>query len=76
MANKVKIELNSDGIRALLKSKETQDVLDQIARARAGGWLTDTKVLDTRAVASIYSTDYKEVAEELQNHTIVGGLGG
>lgn len=76
MANKTKIELNSDGIRALLKSQEMQNLLDQIARAKAGGWQTDTKVLDSRAVASIYSTDYREVAEELENHSIVGGLGG
>lgn len=76
MANKTKIELNSDGVRALLKSQEMQNLLDQIARAKAGGWQTDTKVLDSRAVASIYSTDYREVMEELNTHSIVGGLGG
>lgn len=76
MANKTKTELNSDGIRALLKSQEMQNLLDQIARAKAGGWQTDTKVLDSRAVASIYSTDYREVREELNTHSIVGGLGG
>lgn len=75
MAKKVVIELNREGVGALLKSKETQDMLEQIAREKSGGWLTDSKVLDTRAVASIYSTDYNQVADELENHSIVGGLG-
>lgn len=76
MGKKVVIELNRAGVGALLKSKETQDMLEQIAREKSGGWLTDSKVLDTRAVASIYSTDYNQVADELENHSIVGGLGG
>lgn len=76
MGKKVVIELNRAGVGDLLKSKETQDMLEQIAREKSGGWLTDSKVLDTRAVASIYSTDYNQVADELENHSIVGGLGG
>ena len=75
MAKNVIIELNREGVGALLKSKETQEMLEQIAREKSGGWLTDSKVLDTRAVASIYSTDYNQVADELENHSIVGGLG-
>ena len=75
MAKNVVIELNRECVGALLKSKETQDMLEQIARERSGGWLTDSKVLDTRVVASIYSTDYNQVADELENHSIVGGLG-
>ena len=76
MGKKVVIELNRAGVGALVKSKETQDMLEQIAREKSGGWLTDSKVLDTRAVASIYSTNYNQVADELENHSIVGGLGG
>ena len=75
MGKNIVIELNRDGVGALLKSKETQDMLEQIARERSAGWKTDSKVLDTRAVASIYSTDYNEVADELETHSIVGGLG-
>lgn len=74
MAKKVVIELNHAGIAALLKSQETQQMLEEIAQQHSGGWKTDTKVLGSRAVASIYSADYKEVAEELETHQIVGGL--
>lgn len=74
MANKTKVELNHAGVAALLKSQETQEMLAEIAKQHAGGWQTDTVVLGTRAVASIFSTDYKEVEEELETHQIVGGL--
>ena len=74
MGKKVKVELNKAGIGELLKSKETQEMLEQIARERSGGWKTDSVVLGTRAVASIYSTSYSEVADELENHNVVGGL--
>lgn len=74
MAKKVKVELNREGVGQLLKSKETMAMVKQIAEEHSGGWNTDAKVLGTRAVASIYSTDHEEVAEELETHSIVGGL--
>lgn len=75
MGKKVVVELNSAGIQALLKSDEVQTMLQGIAQQNAQGWNTDVKVLNSRAVASIYSTDYDEVAQELDTHSIVGGLG-
>ena len=69
-----KIELNHDGIGQLLKSEDVQKMLAEISQQHSGGWQTDVVVLGTRAVASIYSTDYDEVGEELENHRIVGGL--
>lgn len=74
MAKGVKVELNSAGIQALLKSDDVQNALQALAQQHSGGWQTDVKILSTRAVASIYSTDYNEVGEELDTHRIVGGL--
>lgn len=72
--NGVRVELNYAGVGQLLKSEDVQNMLATIAQQHSGGWQTDVKVLGTRAVASIYSTDYNEVAEELEGHQIVGGL--
>ena len=72
--DKVKVELNRSGVQELLKSDDVQNALRTLADQHAGGWQTDVVVLSTRAVASIYSTDYAEVAEELDTHRIVGGL--
>lgn len=75
MAKKVKIELNSKGVRDLLKSRDMENVLRNLALKNSGGWETDTKVMGTRVIASIYSEDRKKVSEELDSHRIVGGLG-
>lgn len=72
---KVKIELNKKGVGELLKSKDMQQVLEKLAEEKSGGWETDTKMMGTRVIASIYSVDRDKVSEELDSHRIVGGLG-
>lgn len=74
MSKKVRVELNTKGVRQLLKSEDLQNKLGELAQSRAGGWKTDTVVLGTRAVASIYSEDPDQIAKELDSHGIVGGL--
>ncbi|MBQ6035773.1 MAG: hypothetical protein IJL43_00540 [Lachnospiraceae bacterium] len=74
MSKKVRVVLNTKGVGQLLKSEDLQNKLGEIAREKAGGWETDTVVLGTRAVASIYSEDREQIAKELESHDIVGGL--
>lgn len=71
---KVKIELNKKGVGELLKSKDMEKALEQLAKDHAGSWETDTKVMGSRVIASIYSVDRDKVSEELDSHRIVGGL--
>lgn len=71
---KTKVVLNYSEVGKLLKSKELEKSLEKIAGEKAKGWKTDTKMMGTRVIASIYSTDSAQVAEELDSHRIVGGL--
>lgn len=73
--NKVTIELNKKGVGELLKSKDMEEALQKVAQEHSGGWETDTKVMGTRVIASIFSADRDKVSEELDSHRIVGGLG-
>lgn len=74
MSKKVLVVLNSAEIGKLLKSDEVQEMLKKTAQEKSGGWETDVKVLNSRAVASIYTSDYDQAGEELDSHRIVGGL--
>lgn len=78
MSKKVKVELNSAGMNALLHSKELEAGLGDLAKRYSGGWETDTKQMTggkrSRVIASIYTTDAKAADEELDTHRIVGGL--
>lgn len=71
---KVKVELNRKGVGELLKSRETQQMLQQVASEHSQGWETDTKTMGTRVIASIYSDDRDQIRDELDAHRIVGGL--
>ena len=71
---KVKVKLNRKGVGELLKSRDMEKVLQELAQQHSQGWETDTKVMGTRVIASIYSEDRKQINEELDSHDIVGGL--
>ena len=71
---KVTIKLNTSEIGKLLKSDDVKEMLEKAAESKAQGWETDTKLMSTRHVASIVSTDRDQISEELDSHRIVGGL--
>ncbi len=71
-----KVKLNRKGVGQLLKSEDLEKGLADLAAKNAQGWDTDTKVMKTRVIASIYTTDKKKIAGELDDHAIVGGLHG
>lgn len=74
MGKKVLIELNSPEIKKLLLSEDVQKMLKSAAQSHAQGWDTDVKIMSSRAIASIYTTDRDKINEELDTHRVVGGL--
>lgn len=59
MSNKIKVELNRDAVRQLLKSKEMQDIINGHAEkmaAKSGGEV-ESYVAQTRAVALVRGDD-------------------
>ncbi len=78
--SKVKIELNSAGIRELLRSEEMQKLLEEQAEAVAGrcgaGYEHDTYLTGGRAVASAFTATPEAKRDNLENNTLLRGLGG
>lgn len=75
MASKNRFELNTNGVRDLLKSAELQRVLEEKAAeiaARAGeGYGYDSKVMETRVIASVFTMDAETAREDAENDTLL-----
>lgn len=75
MANKSRFILNTRGVGDLLKSAELQRVLGERAAeiaARAGtGYESDTKLMGTRVIASVYTADAETAREDAENDTLL-----
>lgn len=78
MSDKVRIELNSAGIREMLRSAEMQELLGEKAAeiaARCGaGYESDTHFTGGRAVASAYTEDPDALKDNLENNTLLRNL--
>ena len=76
--SKVKIELNSSGIREMLRSEEMQAVLEEQASKIAGrcgaGYAHDTYLTGGRAVASAFAESPEAIRDNLDNNTILRSL--
>lgn len=76
--SKVKIELNSAGIREFLLSQEMQALLEERAAEIAGrcgaGYAHDTYLTGGRAVASAYTESSAAVRDNLENNTLLRSL--
>ena len=76
--SKVRIELDHEGIKALLQSAEMQAVLQSAAEncsSRVGGnFQSEVNVLPTRAVAKISAADYKTYRDCLKHNTLVKAI--
>ena len=74
----MKIELNSAGVRELLKSPEMQALLKERASEVAGragaGYDSDVFVGRNRANASVFATTKKAQRDNLKNNTILKSL--
>lgn len=78
MSNSVKIELNSAGIREMLRSDEMQAVLgekaSEIARRCGAGYESDTYLTAGRAVASVFTATPEAARDNSKNNTILRNL--
>lgn len=76
--SKVRIELNSPGIREMLRSDEMQALLGEKAAEIAGrcgaGYESDIYLTGGRAVASVYAESKEAVKDNLDNNTILRNL--
>lgn len=80
MANKVKVELNSSEVRALLKSEGIMSTCEELAngviqRTGCGSYETEKHVGRNRVNVAIVATDYKTVRDNLKNNTLIKALG-
>lgn len=80
MSKRVEIELNSAGIRELLKSYEIKSYCEELARGVAGragdGYAVDSMVGKTRANASVYADTKEANRDNMKNNTLLKALGG
>lgn len=76
---KVKIELNSSGIQALLKSEEMGQMLKQQAeqvRARCGsGYSTDLYQASSRVIAGVFAETAEAAKQNSRENTLLKALG-
>ena len=76
--DKVKIELNSSGIRQLLKSEEMGQMLKQQAeqvRARCGsGYSTDLYQASSRVIAGVFAETAEAAKQNSRENTLLKAL--
>ena len=69
-----KFELNSAGVRELLKSQEMQGIIDEYAQGKASqagdGYKAEVKVGAKRAYANIFPSDQKSAHDNFTNNTL------
>ena len=74
----IRIELNSAGIREMLKSSEMEALLGEIAGEVAGragtGYEHDTHMMPGRVVASAYASTSEAYRDNLNNNTLLRSL--
>ena len=77
--DKVKIELNSSGIRQLLKSEEMGQMLKQQAeQVRAGcgsGYSTDLYQAGSRVIAGVFAETAEAAKQNSRENTLLKALG-
>ncbi len=75
MANKVTLELNSDGVRELLRSKEMMDIVEgyaqDIANRCGDGYEVSTYTGTNRVNASVLTATWEAYKDNLDNNTIL-----
>ncbi len=76
--SKIRIELNRDGVRQLLRSEDLGEKLEILAEEISGrcgeGYEHDRKLMPTRVIASVYTGTPEAKKDNLQNNTILRSL--
>lgn len=79
MAEKIRIELNSEGVRELLKSPEITAICkahaDQIAGRAGAGYEVTTYSGKTRVNASVHAATDEAYRDNLKNNTLLKAVG-
>ena len=77
---KVRVELNLQGVNELMKSKEIQAVLQQegekVAAAAGEGYAARTHLANWIAVTNVYAETEEAKRENLEHNTLLKALGG
>lgn len=77
---KVKIELNRDGVRQLLRSQEMQDICKQeaqtIANSCGDGYGVDSYTGKNRCNAMVWADTWGAKRDNLENNTLIKAIGG
>lgn len=80
MANQLKVELNIEGVRSLLKSSEMKSICEEHAHTimnRAGsGYKVSSYVGTDRVNASVTTSTYQAKADNMRNHTLIKAVSG
>lgn len=75
-----KVSVSYQGVGKLLKSKEMQgglqDLAAGIARRAGSGYASDTKMMGTRVIASAYTEDEAAMRDSLENNTLLKAVQG
>lgn len=80
MAKKIKIELNSEGVREMLRSPEMKDICTELAQGIAqrangtgadGGYAVSGHTGATRVNASVYCATKEALRDNLKNNTLL-----
>lgn len=73
--SKVRFELNSQGVQALLKGAEMQAILkgygEQKASAAGDGYSSEVHVFQKRAVAHVFPDTPEAARDNLKNNTLL-----
>ena len=73
--SKVTLVLNKDQIGAMLKDAEIQtivaDIASDIANRAGEGYASDTKLMGTRVIASVYTETSEALQDNLENNTLL-----
>lgn len=80
LMSKVKVELNREGVRALLRSQEMMDICSGYANravsSLGAGYEVNTYVGKNRVNAEVAAVTSEAMQENLENNTILKAIGG
>lgn len=79
MADKIKIVLDQDGVGALLKGQEVEEMVQRFGKEVAQRAGTDyearTHVTSQRQICNVYATTKEARQDNLENNTLLKALG-
>lgn len=78
MANLLKLELNTEGVKALLRGPEMQECVEhfasQVAQNAGEGYSYDSALMPTRWIASAYADSERALEATMLDDELLRGL--